>query len=379
MPRIRTLSDRDLTLSFLARQLLLVRRRMPAHVAVRRLGALQAQYSPSPYVALHSRLEGFRTTGLEAAITRGSVIKATLMRGTLHLVHRRDYPAYAAAWHRQAWARPSGAQQGPPEPELAAELVAFSAKPRSTDEIRDRVRRLTGGAVGEADLLNYARMLVPFLHVPPSGLWRRHGKFAVVAYTGGLPAEPTATALVVRRYLAAFGPATREDIAHFTSFRLRDIDAGLASLEEVRRCTDERGRELLDLSRAPMPMPDTAIPVRLLARWDAALLSHRDRTRILPTAHESHVIKRSNGDFLPTYLVDGLVAGTWSYTATSAHAVLTLRPLGHDPRCLPAGLESEAVRMLRFLAPDSGQRCIEIAESVPAHIGERVADHKYAG
>lgn len=98
MPRIRTLSDRDLTLSFLARQLLLVRRRMPAHVAVRRLGALQAQYSPSPYVALHSRLEGFRTTGLEAAITRGSVIKATLMRGTLHLVHRRDYPAYAAAW-----------------------------------------------------------------------------------------------------------------------------------------------------------------------------------------------------------------------------------------------------------------------------------------
>ncbi|MBA2555506.1 MAG: winged helix DNA-binding domain-containing protein [Geodermatophilaceae bacterium] len=210
MPRIRTLSDRDLTLSFLARQLLLVRRRMPAHVAVRRLGALQAQYSPSPYVALHSRLEGFRTTGLEAAITRGSVIKATLMRGTLHLVHRRDYPAYAAAWHRQAWARPSGAQQGPPEPELAADLVAFSAKPRSTDEIRDRVRRLTGGAVGEADLLNYARMLVPFLHVPPSGLWRRHGKFAVVAYTGGLPAEPTATALVVRRYLAAFGPATRE-------------------------------------------------------------------------------------------------------------------------------------------------------------------------
>jgi len=146
MPRIRTLSDRDLTLSFLARQLLLVRRRMPAHVAVRRLGALQAQYSPSPYVALHSRLEGFRTTGLEAAITRGSVIKATLMRGTLHLVHRRDYPAYAAAWHRQAWARPSGAQQGPPEPELAADLVAFSAKPRSTDEIRDRVRRLTGGS-----------------------------------------------------------------------------------------------------------------------------------------------------------------------------------------------------------------------------------------
>lgn len=222
------------------------------------------------------------------------------------------------------------------------------------------MRQLTGGAVRDPDLLNYARMLVPFQHVPPSGLWRRHGKFAVTAYTLALPAEPGATALVVRRYLAAFGPATREDIGHFTSFRLRDIDAALSALQPLRLWTDEGGRELLDLPRAPAPAADTDIPVRLLARWDAALLSHRDRSRILPPAHHEHVIKRANGDFLPTYLVEGLVAGLWSHTVSRERAVLTLRPLGPASNPLPRGLEREALRMLELLAPDAATLTVEV-------------------
>jgi hypothetical protein len=353
MPRVRKLSDRELTLALLARQLLLERRRIPADRAVQRLGALQAQYSPSPYVALHSRLDGFRVTELEAALARGRVVKATLMRGTLHLVHQGDYPAFAGAWHRQARAE----RLGPVPAGMAAEVAAFARTPRTTDEIRafvlDRVVPVPG-----VDPLNIARELTALVHVPPSGSFGRHGKFSVVSWPGPLVGEPAATTLVLRRYLGAFGPATREDIAAFTYFRYQQIDAALAALEPLRRFTDGRGRDLLDLPRAPVPAEDTATPVRLLARWDAAVLSHRDRSRILPPRFKDAVVKQANGDFLPTFLVDGLIAGSWSHTVRRDAAVLALRPLGG---ALPADIEPEADRMLAFLAPSAARRTIEVS------------------
>lgn len=112
-----------------------------------------------------------------------------------------------------------------------------------------------------------------------------------------------------------------------------------------------------------MPQPDTTAPVRLLARWDAALLSHRDRTRILPDAFQDHVVKRVNGDFLPTYLVDGLVAGTWSHAIARDRAVVTLHPLGDPPTTLPGDLEVEATRMLRLLAPAARHHNVEVSDA----------------
>ncbi|MCE7002319.1 winged helix DNA-binding domain-containing protein [Kibdelosporangium philippinense] len=79
------LSDRELTVAYLARQMLLERLDRPVGRAVQALGALQAQYSPSPYVALFARLASFDAGQLESALKRGSVVKSTLMRGTLHL------------------------------------------------------------------------------------------------------------------------------------------------------------------------------------------------------------------------------------------------------------------------------------------------------
>lgn len=351
MTRVRVLSDRELTVALLARQLLLRRARVPVPTAIRRLAALQAQYSPSPYVALHSRLDGFRPAELEAALRRGTVVKATLMRGTLHLVHGADHPAYAAACLPQSTQRiPVVVPDG-----LPAEIAAYAARPRSTEEIRAFVAPLLAALPDGYDALNVARGITPLVHVPPSGYLAQHGKFSLVAGPARLPVNPEATALVLRRYLAAFGPVTRDDMAAFTYFRRRELDAALSGLGPLRRFTDTNGRDLVDLPRAPLPAEDIATPVRLLARWDAAVLSHRDRTRIVPTALTDHVVRRANGDFLPTVLVDGQVAGSWSHRIAGDHAVLSITMLTGDP---PTGLEAEAVRMLDLLAPGSARRVV---------------------
>ncbi|MBA3248894.1 MAG: winged helix DNA-binding domain-containing protein [Geodermatophilaceae bacterium] len=346
---MRILSDRELTVALLARQLLLERRRLPVSQAVQRLGALQAQYSPSPYVALHSRLDAFRPSDLEEALRRGRVVKSTLMRGTLHLVHGTDYASFTAACLAQSRSRvPVPVPEG-----LPAEIAAFAATPRTTDEIREYVEPRIPPLPNGYDALNVARAVTPLVHVPPSGYLAQHGKFSLTAARVPLPADPAATALVVRRYLAAFGPATRDDIAAFTYFRLRDLDAALTLLQPLRRLTDGRGRDLLDLPRAPLPADDVATPVRLLARWDAAVLSHRDRTRIVPAELTEHVVRRANGDFLPTVLVAGLVAGSWSHHVSRERAVLTVRLLRG---AAPAELEAEAMWMLGLLAPAASHR-----------------------
>src|ERR687887_65290 len=88
----RVLTLRELNRTTLMRQLLLRRERLPVTRAIERVGALQAQWAPAPYVALWARLEGFERSSLERALVRGSVVKALLMRATMHLVSARDYP-----------------------------------------------------------------------------------------------------------------------------------------------------------------------------------------------------------------------------------------------------------------------------------------------
>jgi len=365
--RVRELSDRELTLSFLERQLLLERRSMTAARAVHRLVALQAQYSLSPYVALHSRLDGFRIGDLEAALRRGTVVKATLMRGTLHLVAAADRPVFAAAWGRQAATMARGRSPGAASDEevVVADLRDYLVEPRTTDEIRERVRELTGGQVRDDRLLDHARLLVPLVHVMPSGLWRQHGKFSLVLPQapvdgGDSEADPEATAWLVRRYLSAYGPATREDIAAFTWLTFRQLDPALDTLEPLRRFTDRAGRDLLDIARMPIVSEDLVAPTRLLAKWDAALVSHRDKARIVPPEHAESIHRSKNGEIGPCYLVDGLVAGRWRHHVEGRTSVFTVLPLVADAP-LPPDLEPEALRMLDLLAPDATERRIDVS------------------
>ncbi|MGZ4705581.1 MAG: DNA glycosylase AlkZ-like family protein, partial [Acidimicrobiales bacterium] len=254
---------------------------------------------------------------------------------------------------------------GAHEAATVAALREFLAEPRTTDEIRERVARLTAGTVSDDRLLDHARLLLPLVHAMPSGSWRQHGKFSLVL--PGEPARPEppmppleATAWLVRRYLSAYGPATRQDVAAFTWLTYRQLDPALAALEPLRRFTDSSGRELLDVPRRSIVGEEVAPPTRLLAKWDAALISHRDKRRIVPAGHAPEVFRAKNGEIGPCYLVDGLVAGTWRHHDEGPTAVLTLAPLVRGA-ALPDDLEPEALRMLALLAPDATDRRIDLA------------------
>ena len=338
------LTARELNRATLARQLLLRRERLPAARAVERLCALQAQYSPSPYVALWSRLDGFRRDELTEALQRRRVVKATLFRTTLHLFSAPDYLALAGVWFPA-----QHAQFANVDPDAVDELrrrVAALARERevSYDELYALVQPVFG------DRLWRVRALTPLVHVPPSGTWRYHGRTELThaeRWLGRPPGDHRAGAeLLVRRYLGAFGPAAREDLLRFANLRVRDVAPGLDALApRLRRYRDERGRLVLDLPRAPRPPARTPAPVRFLPKWDALLLAHDDRSRVLPDEYRSTVI-RKNGDVLPTFLVDGVVGGTWREEGSR----VVVEPFAPLPVAVRRELDDEARRLQVFLA-----------------------------
>jgi hypothetical protein len=150
---------------------------------------------------------------------------------------------------------------------------------------------------------------------------------------------------LVRRYLGAFGPAARADVAEWSGLRVADIVEAIDALEPLRRFRDEHGRELLDLPRAPLPPADTPAPVRFLPKWDNLLVAHRDRTRVLPDDLRQAVIAR-NGDVTQTFLVDGVVAGSW----TAKQGKVTPTPFAPLPRAARRAVADEAARLERWLA-----------------------------
>jgi Winged helix DNA-binding domain len=306
--RGRTLTLRDLNRATLARQLLLDRRRLPVVQALERLAGLQAQWAPAPYVGLWTRLERFRRETLERALLREQVVRAVLMRGTVHLVSRRDYGLFGSAVALPSWVTPASA-------ELAARvhnsLLEFGREPRTRAEVLAWLREAHQiDHDGGAGLWYALRTVGRLTHEPASGTWKqpRETRYVLIDHEqiDPLPARER----LVRRYLAAFGPATRADIAEWSGLRVRDFEPALDALEPLRRFRDDRGRELLDVPRAPLPPGDSRAPVRFLPRFDNLVLSHSDRTRVVADEHRGTVI-HGGGMVEATFLVDGFVAGLW--------------------------------------------------------------------
>jgi hypothetical protein len=349
----RVLSVRELNRALLARQLLLERRRLPVTRAIERLGALQAQWPPSPYVALWSRLEGFRRDSLMRAIERRRVVKATLMRSTLHHVSAGDYLAYAGLFVR---ARLSDLERRVDREGLDADferltgdlLEHLSDEPRSRPELLRLLGQPKLVVTDPRPWLTWHMLAAraSLVHGPPSSAWRRNtagGTFApAAAWLGREGADDSAHLL--RRYVAAFGPVTRSDALRWTGLPAAALEPAFADIP-LRRFRDERGRELLDLPRAPLPPADTPSPPRLLPMWDSSLLAYDDRSRILPEQYRKVVIQK-NGDVLQTFLVDGFVAGTWQLGDGRAE----LEPFEPLPRAVERELRREANALASFAA-----------------------------
>lgn len=314
------LSARQLNRATLARQLLLERARLGIVTATERIGGLQAQEPASPYIGLWARLAGFQPVDLDRAIAERAVVKGTLMRSTLHLVSAADYlhlwPAIVSmveGIRRQDRVQPPSAHR---LADLTARAEAFTAEPRNVSELRDHLGASDGMAPDE--VVWWIRRRVAFAHAPSQVPWsfgRRPQLAHALAWlrAAAWPATGVAVERLVRRYLGGFGPATAADLAQWSGLTVGKLRPGITAVDatgDLRRFNDERGRELLDLEGAPLPDPDTPAPPRLLPMWDSPLLAFADRTRLISDDDRRVVIAR-NGDTLPTFTLDGLVAGLW--------------------------------------------------------------------
>ena len=337
----RVLTLRELNRALLERQMLLKRKRLGVQEAVERLCALQAQYSLSPYIALWSRLTGFQREQLTRALEGREVVKSTLFRITLHITSARDYPYFAAAFlpaAQEMTARVTPEQTA----KLSRKVHAASKKPLTHEQLEALAAEEMGGRWR-------TRILAPLLHLPPSGTWRFWGTptlLGMKTWLGvDLPDREEGAKRIVERHLAAFGPATQQDLLRFAGVRVGDLRPGLEQLE-LRAFRDERGRKLLDLPRAPLPDGETPAPIRFLPKWDSSILAYAppERTRILPEKFRSTVI-RKNGDVLPTVLVDGFVAATWNIDRKRG---LEIEPLRRLTKAERAEIDEEGERLVEF-------------------------------
>jgi hypothetical protein len=338
----RVLSRRELNRAVLARQLLLERGRGSLPRTLERVAGLQAQYAPSMYIGLWSRLASFERDQLTRALERRSVVQATLMRVTIHLVSAADYWPFAIGVRdarRERWMRA--------RPEISeADLRAAAERAKL---------RLADGPLARADLIedmdarafNGIGMWLDLVRVPPAGTWeRRRADIYATAETWLGPGSVTPAGgleLLIRRYLQGFGPGAPADIANWAGLPSRAVSEALERLE-LRQFRDEDGGLLVDLPRLPLPGADAPAPARFLPAWDATLLVHCRRTLILPEQHRPKVFHTKTPQSVPTFLVDGAVAGTWRYEQDRVE----LKPFDALGRADGDELEQEGRRLAAF-------------------------------
>ena len=346
------LTPRALARATLARQLLIERARMPALDAIEHLAGMQGQAPHAPYVGLWTRLEGFRAEELSELISARRVVRAPLMRATLHLVSAGDFrcvrPVVQPVLERGF--------AGSPFDIAGIEVPALLEAGRSLLAERPHTRVELGAALvrrwpehDPGSLAQAVTYLVPVVQVPPRGLWRTGGAARWASAESWLGVAPPAAAMSLEellvRYLAAFGPATVRDVQSWSGLtRMTEFADRLRP--RLRTFRDEHGNELLDLPDAPRPDPDTPVPPRFLPEYDNLLLSHADRTRFI-TGGEQVPLPPGNGARFGTLLVDGTLRATWRITGDPGAAVLHIEPFGRLSH--RDAIAAEGERLLRFV------------------------------
>jgi Winged helix DNA-binding domain len=371
------LTTQALNRALLARQGLLERSDLPVVDVVESIGALQAQYWPALPVGLWSRMGGFKAADLYQALEERRLVVGSLLRGTLHLVSAREHPTYAMAVEGSrvpGWQR----TEAPAAPEIETlrfELLAYAGTgPRSIEDVVEFIEGWIArhpGALHESELAVQRqfkwrpfRGWTALVRTPVDGRWGPRTPAGQTAGPCPPPAWPhpeQALETVIRCHLRAFGPAAAEDVAAWIGWRTPPVRDSLERLgSRLVRFQDEAGRVLYDLPEAPRPGADVPAPLRLLPWFDSVLLAYAPgrRERILAAAHKDLVFMRANMQLLPTFLVDGLVAGTWSVESRRREARLRPRPFGRLERPVRAALLEEAERLLHFSYPSATRQVV---------------------
>ena len=324
----------------LARQSLLARAPVALPSALERIGGIQAQYAPSMYVGLWSRVEGFERSQLDAALDSRSVVQGTLMRATIHLVSAADYWPLAIATRqaRRTWWLRSERGRGI----TAGEMEATAARAERLLADGPAEHAALEGAVGRTRMEGLHQFL-DIVRVPPSGTWarRRANRYAAaVHWIGPEPSLGVEDAIdhAVRRYLQAFGPAAVADVARWAGLNVRPVRAACERLGVTG--LDVRGG-VIDLPEGRLTDATTTAPVRFLPTWDATLLTHIRRAGVVREDDRARIFTSANPQSLATFLVDGVVAGAWSFDGERI-VVDPFRPLAPAARRAVAG---EAARL----------------------------------
>jgi hypothetical protein len=319
--------------------------------AIERLAGMQAQEPRPPFLGLWSRLEGFAREDLIDALGDGSAVRGLLMRGTLHTVSARDFrafrpvvqPVLSAAYAGVDKRRREGVDVDAVLP-VARELL--KEEPRTFNALRGLLSERFPDA-NERGLGYAARTHLPLTMVPTEDRWGfpRDAKFALAeAGDDGSPRT------LVRRYLAAFGPATAADAQTWSG--LRGVAEVLEEMDDLERFEDDQGRTLFDLPDAPRPDADVPAPVRFLPEFDNLVLAHADRTRLLDDEHRPLVVTK-NLRVKATFLVDGRVAGTWKSARKGKKASLALEPFGKLRKKDIKALTAEGEQLLRLVEQEA--------------------------
>ena len=365
MPTV--LTRRDLNRALLARQWLLSREARTPADAVEHLAGLQAQLPRPPFIGLWSRIRDFDRRHLVAAVHGRAIVRVTAMRGTLHLLSARDYLAWRGALQpaldRGLTSIVRGALTDMGLPAAEAATRAFLAKaPATFDAIRDHL----GPKFPDVNVrhLAYAlRLTLPLVQVPkPEAAWGYPGAadFALADtwLKKKVSTTPSPAADLVRRYLAAFGPASVADAQTWSGLpKLAPVFAALRP--DLVTFRDERSRELFDVPDGPRPAPGTPAPVRFVPDWDNVLLGHQDRSRIVADEHRARLSTR-NLQVTAAFLVDGMVAGSWTIARKGKAATLAMEPFVKIAKKDRTALEREAEALLAFAEPDATTREVRL-------------------
>jgi hypothetical protein len=363
----KTLTRKALNRALLDRQMLMAREDAAALAVIERLVGLQAQRARPPFTGLWSRISGFQRQELLSLIGSRQIVRGTLMRCTLHLMSSRDYAAFrpvlqpALRLGMRSILR-DRVKRFNLDALLPEARRLFVERPRTFMDLRAALLEMYPDADERA--IGYAvRTHLPLIVVPGEHEWGFPGDadFALAEEWLSRPLETDERPhALVLRYLAAFGPASASDIQAWSGL------AGLAAvLKELRPrlqvFRDERRRDLFDLPAAPRPPEETPAPVRFVADFDNLILSHADRTRIIADEHRSVVVTK-NGQVLPTFLVDGFVAGTWKVSRIRNVATLTVCPFAPLPSATKSDLVAEGMSLVRFLQPEADRFDLQFEE-----------------
>ena len=369
------LGTRALNRALLERQLLLRRSKMSAKDAIEHLVGMQAQVPTDPYIALWTRLDGFRTDDLAKLIAERRALRMGLMRATVHLVTARDalamWPVVQPIFERTFLSargdvgastftsRLSGVDM---KALVRAGRKIVDESPRSAAELRPLLNKRWPDR--DADALAAAvHFLLPLVQVPPRGLWGASGQArhtSLEAWLGKEPADDTSPDTLVVRYLRAFGPATVADARIWSRLTgLREVFERLRP--GLRTFRDEHGRELFDVPDGALPDPETPAPPRFLPEYDNVFLSHDDRSRIVRDDvrwSQRTVMEGRSG----TVLVDGSIGATWKIIRDRGRARLQVEPV------LPLGkrdtgeVAAEGERLLAFTDPQASRE-VNVAQA----------------